>query len=337
SKNPDRKSTIIGIGFVKQVYTSLKESQQSITFREFLKRALAEFKNGNFDILTVNPKAIPTEHLHQIKDVLLTRPKLNYQFEKLLSLLSNANEENRQKCFELLSSIYLDGSISEKSQKFERSKWGLQQLERCALIRPVQGADVKWVVGKEMLEVNKEIIEKYGVSMEDYLVPVFIGSSVSRKKVIEVPEIEVLNTILQDKIPQNIELMMKETIRLHKHLEEIDRTHTIDIVPAELVQKCVMSLSSLTKTFLLSQNIVQLQNDDLEVLTFWSDYDFGYLPPDVIEFTNQVIEHSQSLDIHKANYIFGLYKDAFRSLAEFVKDQHEKDRIFSITYADLTK
>ncbi len=337
SKNPDKKSSIIGIGFVKQVYSSLKEGQQSITFREFLKRALAEFKNGNFDILTVNPKAIPTEHLHQIKDVLLTRPKLNYQFEKLLSLLSNANEENKQKCFELLSSIYLDGSISEKSQKFERSKWALQQLERCALIRPVQGAEVKWVIGKEMLETNKDIIEKYGVSMEDYLVPLFVGSPISKKKVVEIPENEVLNSLLQDKLAQNIELMIKETVRLHKHLADIDRTHSIDIVPAELVQKCVMSLSSLTKAFLLSQNIMQLQNDDLEVLMFWNDYDFGYLPPDVIEFTNQVIEHKQSLDIHKANYIFGLYKDAFRSLADFVKEQHEKDKIFSIMYADLTK
>lgn len=332
SKNQDKKN-IIGPGFVKQVYESLKSSQQTITFREFIKSALAEFKNGNFDILTVNPNAIPTPQLHAIKDILLTRPKLNYQFEKLLSLLSNANAENRQRCFGLLGSIHLDGSLSEKSQKFERNRWALQQLERCGLIRPVQGAETKWVVGKEMLEANKEILDRYAVSMEDYLIPIFVGSLVSRKS-IETPEIEVLNSLVQEKIPDEAKSMITEAVRLHGQLAEIDRTHRIDIVPKELVERCVLSLSYLTKAFFICESIPNQANDDLEELILWND--FWYQLPSVTEFTNQVIENKNSPDITQANYIFSLYKEAFESLADFLKAQNEKDRLFMITYRDLT-
>jgi hypothetical protein len=90
-------------------------------------------------------------------------------------------------------------------------------------------------------------------------------------------------------------------MRTHRFLSEIDSTYSIDIVPSELVEKCVTSLSLLTKYFLVASNLNRNSKDDLDVLRFWRE--FWYQPPSVIELFNQVIENQQSLDMSKSTYL----------------------------------
>jgi hypothetical protein len=98
--------------------------------------------------------------------------------------------------------------------------------------------------------------------------------------------------------------LLNECIRTHRFLSEIDSTHSIDIPPSELVQKCIMSLSLLTKYFLVASDVKNNSENDLEVLRFWRE--FWYQPPSVIEFFNQMTENQQSLDISRTTYLVSI-------------------------------
>lgn len=255
SKNEDKKN-IIGHAFVKQIYETLKRNNVTITFREFLRRTLDEFRNGNFDsVLTVNPKAIPTNTVHEIRDILYEKPKLSYKFDQLLTLIGEAQAENKQKCFELLGNIYLEKGVYENSPQGDRNLWAFQQLERSGLINYITDQKgIKWVVNKDLVEVNRDIVSKHGVSMEDYLVPAFVGNPVYRKRDLQSPELEVLEEFAKTRNKPIEEQLLKEAIKLYKPLLAIERAHTINIVPIELQQKCIQSLSSITHAFAAIQN-----------------------------------------------------------------------------------
>lgn len=334
SKNEDKKN-IIGRAFVRQIYESLKRNNVTVTFREFLRKALEEFRNSNFDnVLTVNPRAIPTNTVHEIRNMLYEKPKLSYQFDQLLTLIADSQPENKQKCFELLGSIYLDKGIYENSPQGDRNLWAFQQLERSGLIHYMhESTGVRWVISKDLQEGNRDALNKYHVSMEDYLVPAFIGNPIYRKRKLQSPELEVLDFLAKRKQGDE-QQMINETIKIYKPLLAIDQAHTINIVPVELVDKCTQSLSLLTRTFALVQNTKLLPSDDAKALHLWKK--FWHKPASMIEFINQV-ENKESLDINRANFIFGLYKESFTDIVMFMKDQEEKDRIFSISYHDLTE
>lgn len=335
SKNQDKKN-IIGPIFVKTIYESLKKGGQVVTFRAFLRQAIDEFMNRNFDrVLTVNPKAISSEKLLEIRKIITNVPKLSIQFEQLLSLISNVHDENRQKCFEILGTTFLEGGIYENSPQAERNFWALQQIERSGLINYISDSKgMKWVINKDLKEVNRKIIDRDGVSMEDYLVPVFIGTPIIKKRRLKSPQLEILESILKHTNKPAEQQMLKDAIQSYKPLLVIDTTHSIDILPNELVNNCLQSMSSLTRIFMLMEKIPPIDGNDLDVLYFWKK--FWYKPSSLIEFITEV-ENKDSRDINRANFIFGLYKEAFSNTVTFLNSQLEKDVMFSISYQDLTK
>lgn len=334
SKNQDKKN-IIGKAFVKQIYETLKKNNISITFREFLKWALDEFRNSNFDrVLSVNPRAIPTDTLHEIHNEIYENPKLAYQFDSLFLLFVNAQQENKQKCFEILGNIFLDHGILESSPQAERNSWAFEQLIRSGLIHYVEeGKDVKWFVNKDLIDINKQIINKYNFSMEDYLIPSFLGKSILKKKNHRNLELEILETLAKGRNKSNEQQIINEVIKSYKPLIDIESSHALTIVPKEIVEKCIRSLSSLTSAFILLENTSPLEGDDLTIINFWKE--FWYKPSSMIEFINQ-IERKDDLDVNSANFILGLHKEAFIEIVTFLQDQDTKDKIFSIAYKNLT-
>lgn len=335
SKNQDKKN-IIGPIFVKTIYENLKKGGLVVTFRDFLRQAIDEFMKGNFDrVLTVNPRAISSEKLLEIRKTITNVPRLSIQFEQLLSRISNVQDENRQKCFEILGTTFLEGGINENSPQAERNFWALQQIERSGLINFISDSTgMKWVINKDLKEINRKIIDRDGVSMEDYLVPVFIGTPIIKKRRLKSPQLEILESILKHTNKPEEQQILRDTIQFYKPLLSIDTTHSIDILPNELVNNCLQSLSSLTRAFMLVEKFSPIEGIDMDVIYFWKT--FWYKPSSLIEFINE-IENKESADINRANYIFGLYKEAFSNTVTFLNSQIEKNRIFSISYQDLTK
>lgn len=334
SKNQNKKN-IIGPAFVKEIYENLKKNNLAITFREFIKKALVEFRNNNFDrVLTVNPKAISTHVLHDIHNIIYENPKLSYQFDTLLNNIAGTHQENRQKCFEILGNIFLENGVLESSPQADRSLWAFQQLMQIGLIHYLEEEnDVRWLVNKDLIQTNKRIIDKYNLSMEDYLIPAFLGRLIVKQKSFQSPELEKLESVLKHRTNPDEKRILQEVIKNYKPLLAIEASHKFSFEPKELVEKCLQSLSSLTSAFLQFQNIVPREGDYLDIINFWKN--FWYNTPTIIEFINQ-IETVDDVDVNRANFIFGIYIEAFSEIISFLKSQEEKNRIFAIPYRNLT-
>jgi hypothetical protein len=332
AKNPVRKN-IVGNSFIIQVYEQLKNQNLPVTFRNFIRKTLDEFEKKNFDILTVNPRAISKANLQSIKDIILENPNLYYKFDKLLSFRGKFHLENFRKCFDFLGVIYLEDGILEDSEQASRNYWVLQQLERCGLINYYFQYDkLKWHINNELLEKNQEIVSKYGVSLEDYLIPIFIDPNIQVSQKIDIKEIKILQELLQIVKDDHQKFLVKDTISLCNKLIEIDKTHRIDIPPIDLVQLCIRSLANITRIF---PNLERIEsNKDNEVLNFWRE--FWLKPESVIEFLNQTVDHNKDMEISHSSYIFSLYKEAFESILNFIKQEYEKNNIISISYAGLS-
>ena len=105
---------------------------------------------------------------------------------------------------------------------------------------------IKWVVSRDLIEVNKEIVSKFNLSMEEYLIPVFSGKEITKKpKFTQGLEFETLEELLRYKNNDGEKQLIKEAIKIHRNLQDIDRSPTLDINPSELVDQCIISLSSL--------------------------------------------------------------------------------------------
>ena len=334
SKNKDKKN-IIGRSFVDGVYKKMEERHVVITFREFVKIAIEEFNKGNFDVvLTVNPRAISSKNIESIKEMIQNTPKLNYQFEHLFERIANKNIENRSACFDILGTIYLEHGIYENSPQFERNQWAIQQLSRSGLIHYWDGdEDLKWLINNNFINFNKNIIDQFGVSMEDYLIPAFVGPCVYQLPQNKSKEYDTLNKIYEKLTDNTEKLLMKDTMDYCEKIFQVSNERVINATTQELTDLCIQSLSTFTKTFAYMMNISLSSTNDLQILSFWQK--FWYTPKSLDEFINQ-IDTDVEFDIYNAYNILGLHNEIFPSLVEFLESQLRKNELYIIDYTKLT-
>ena len=334
SINPDKKN-IIGRAFVKEIYDDLKNNNKTITFRTFLQKSIDEFRMGNFDrVVTINPRAINKDIIKDIKSIIKNSSKLSTQIDQLFSLIQNVHEENKQKCFEFLGTIYLEKKFHEQESSGDRNVWVLKQLRQSGLI--INFKDEKgvfWSISRELRTVNQEIIDKYNVSMEEYLVPTYFSTIVTRKRIISSPELKDLTEILKNRNDNNDKLIIQKVIADYEPFLEIYENKVINISPNDLVEKCLTILASITNAFMFLQSIPKINGSNLQIISFWKN--FWYKPSLMIEFIDQ-IESNREIDASVANYIFSICRDAISETISFLKDQIEKDRIFELSYNNLT-
>ena len=334
SINPEKKN-IIGNAFVKEVYDELRKNKKTITFRTFLQKALDEFKRGNFDkVVTINPNAIPIGIIEDIKNIIKKSSKLNSQFEMLRSLIQNNNEESQQSCYELLGTLYLEKKIYESTSIWERNQWRIEKLRQSGLIINHEDEEgIYWSITKEIRTVNQEIIDKHGISMEEYLIRVFFINTVRKRNKINHPELQELKKIEKTRIIESHKKIIQYAIKDYERFLDINENQIIDIAPNDIVNNCITVMSSLTRAFMFLNGIPKIIGNDIEVLSFWTT--FWKKPSSTIEFIDN-IESNKKLDATVANYIFGICREAIQVTISFMKDQIEKDRIFRLSYVNLT-
>ena len=115
--------------------------------------------NKNYDILTVNPKAIPQSTLSVLKQLILSQSTLYHKFEDLLERLRKRNPVNLQNCLSLLGIVFLERGIVEDSEQFQRNLWALQQLKRSGLISYLDlNCTSVWNVSKDLRDMNDQIM-----------------------------------------------------------------------------------------------------------------------------------------------------------------------------------
>jgi len=331
------RTDIVNKSFVSEIYNELKKNNAEITFRTFLQKALEQFRMKNFDkVVSINPKAINTEIIEKIRLVIQNSSKLKSQFESLQSLIQNNNEENQQNCFGILGAIYLQKKVYENSTIFDRNKWAFNHLRNSGLIMNYQDESnsTYWSITREIRLVNEEILRKYNVSMEEFLIRVFFTDAVKKNRKIHYPEINELKQIEKNVSNIDHKKIIENTIQECKKFYDIDENLILDISPNDLVNKCVDVLSAITRAFMYINGISKIDMDNSKSLLFWKG--FWKKPSVIIEFIDNAVEGSPSKDATAANFIFGLCKDAIPELISFMSEQAEKNRVFALSYNNLS-
>lgn len=229
--------------------------------------------------------------------------------------------------------IYIENGIEENSDKAQRYEWHLQQLYKSGLLDCTYTDNiVRWYISKELFEFNKQILLEYDISLDNYLIPLFIEEKTKKKEIKhEYPQSNILTAIIKN--GSDIEKQfVRDTISTDRKLQNIEQ-HYDQVTPQELIQLCVRTLAHLTKLYLAVCNLKSYSKKDSDILKFWKTS--WYSPPSLIELVNQLNE-GEFNDITKANFILGLYRESFDVLTSFINDEFERNYVIRFDLADLT-
>jgi hypothetical protein len=327
----------INIDFVKKIYRSLQNNNEPITFRSFIKATLAEFEKGNFDILTADPIHVSDQTLSEIRELFLANDTLKSRFETLFNGIQQP--ENKRKTLESLIEIYLRKGISEFEDSLRGNLFNFQRLSKTGLIQKTRlDSQLKWTVCKELTDTNKHIFETYNLSLEDYLIKLFISNVNAKSNSEKGPSEDfiLLDSLLNHLYNKEALALVRASRDVHEKAADLMETIERDTQSTEIVDDCVLSLSLLTKAL---ARFLGIQVEIIDNRAFLSDFwrDFWFYPSEISEFLNQA---AMLKDIKKGVrvwYSCVIYRDAYFSLLNFFQQEIDKSRYIMIPVSGLTK
>jgi len=303
-----------------------------------MREVLDEFEAGHFVALHANPIKISVATLEKIKSILQKDPGLKRQLNKLIYGSRKMKSEHKRHCLELLISVYLGRRLQESEIREHEAPF-LQRLVQTGLITKVIEADeLAWSVSKELHEANKEVIRQYGLSLEDYLLKIYLAEFQKAKRKPERAlyneEIQLLDVMISRMKPGLTRSHLDNARSLHLTIiESGDKYLNVKEEIAKTVRRCTESLARLTKAYMAYERLpAKARIGDTEVLSFWKD--FWWSPEIIQQFmraSTSGIEDGRRVVPH----IVSLYREAFPQILNYFRDEHEKSRQFHIPLIDL--
>ena len=335
AKNPDNPRQIERM-FLGKIYKKLQYVGQDITFRRVMREVINEFEAGHFEPLSVDPIRIPVSTLDKIKKALETNRILRGKFYKLIYGSRHLKASQKRRCLELLVNVYLQNGLLE-SEIREADAPFLQQLARVGLIVKVEVKDrLIWRITQPLWYLNKQIVQHYNLSLEDYLLKIYYAELPKAKRKVKLlgPEVEYLDALLASMKQDLIRNLLSEARRLHVSIIETgDKYLNTEEDSADIIEKCAKSLARLTKAYQIYEKLpTNIEVSDLDVLAFWKD--FWWSPEVILQFA-RACRSGQEDKRRAAPHIVSLYREAFPQIFGFFKDEYEKSRQFHIPLMDL--
>lgn len=335
AKNPDNPRQF-PIEFVEKIYKKLQYAGQDITFRRVMREVINEFEAGHFDALSVNPIKIPVTTLDAIKSALEKNLILRGRLFKLIYGSKHLKPPQKRRCLELLVNVYLRNGLAE-SEIREADAPFLQQLHRVGLIVKVGIEDkLVWRISQDLWYLNKQMTERYNLSLEDYLLKIYYAELPEAKRKVKRlgPEIEYLDTVLSSMKQDLVRDLLGQARELHLMIVESgDRYLSVEEDPTLIINKCAESLAKLTKAYQVYERLpVSTEVSNLDTLTFWKD--FWWSPEIIQQFVRACtsdLEDKRRAGLH----IVSLYREAFPQVFSFFKDEYEKSRQFHVSLVNL--
>lgn len=335
AKNPDNPRQFPR-AFVEKIYKKLQYAGQDITFRRIMREVINEFEAGHFDALSVDPIKIPVSTLDAIKSALEENLILRRRLFKLIYGSKHLKPSQKRRCLELLVSVYLQNGLIE-SEIREADAPFLQQLHRAGLIVKVGVQDkLVWRISQDLWYLNKQMIERYNLSFEDYLLKIYYAELPEAKRKVKRlgPEIEYLDAILSSMKQDLVRDLLEQARGLHLMIiESGDRYLSIEEDSTFIINKCTESLARLTKAYQVYEKLpVKTEVSDLGALAFWKDF---WWSPEIIQQFVRACTSELEDKKRAASHIVSLYREAFPQIFGFFKDEYEKSRQFHIALVNL--
>lgn len=168
----------------------------NIGFRPYIQEAIQMFEQKQFDILSVNITMDDPQVSQEIKSKLEANSDFAESLHKLIFGGGIQKQPVRERTLRVLCEIYLRKGVTEDEDFFNSQKFYFKRLREASLIqkfdREADGQHtLAWNVNPLVAKLNKQIIDEFQLSMEDYLVPIYSTSiqAVTAKK--ELTKVEV--------------------------------------------------------------------------------------------------------------------------------------------------
>ena len=334
AKNPDNPRQI-DRAFTEKIYKKLQYAGQDITFRRVMREVINEFEAGHFEALSIDPIRIPVSTLQKIKAALEKNRIIRSKFFKLIYGSKHLKASQKRRCLELLIRVYLQNGLLESEIRETEAPF-LQQLARVGLIVKVESEDkLAWKISQEIWYCNKQIIQRYGLSLEDYLLKIYYAEPPRLRRKVKLlgPEVEYLDNLLSSMRRCLTRNFLSDARELHVMIVESgDNYLNIEEKSADIIRRCIESLAKLTKAYKTYEKLpVKVRVSDIEVLDFWKDF---WWSPEAI---HQFIRACTEIDDNRraAPHIVSLYREAFPQIFNFFRDEYEKSRQFHIPLSHL--
>lgn len=320
--------------FIERIIKSIEFSEQPVTFRTILQYVRDEFDQGRFTGLTVDPNKILSSTLGDMRQHIENNPEVRSQFYRFLNNHSkHLTNEERNYCFKKLIEIHLSGGLSD-SEIAAADAYYLRLLNMATLIiKTNKDGNLVWRVSYSLAACNNEIERKFGVSLEDYLMPLF-GSDLNEK-----PQIAVIRKEVEE---MDRMLRTLEAGQSHDHLSLARRLHSEVLANkedclrderrfGEIVKLCSKSITAITAAYVTWERIPIKIVDDTDVLVFWKDF---WFTPNALEVYFRVVNGNEEKRkmVHQA---VSFYLDAFPEIFGFFQKQHTKSKQIRIPLSDL--
>jgi len=175
SLNPE-KELAVKEEFLQTVFkqVSAEIGRTNIGFRPYIQEAVKYFQERKFDILSIDFTELDESTTEAIKQTLEAHNDFKRSIDKLVFGGRIKKKEVREITLKVLCETYLRKGVSENEDIFNDNKFSFKQLRKCGLIQKCdRKGKLVWGASPFLEELNKKVIEKFSLSMEDYLVPIY--------------------------------------------------------------------------------------------------------------------------------------------------------------------
>jgi hypothetical protein len=334
ARNPDNPRQLER-SFVEKIYKGLQYNRQEITFRRVMRELINEFEASHFDALSANPIKIPIKVLDEIKSVLEQDYAVRKQINKLLYGTKGLKPAQKRQCLEVLVSIYERKSLPESEIREQEAPF-LQQLARAGLIRKVDEGRLVWRVSKELLAVNNQIIRRHNLSLEDYLLRIYLAEFQTDRRKLKPrsEEIQNLDAMLSRMKRDLVHEQLQATRNLHNEIVESGYKYLDSEEEATaLMKKCKSSLAKLTIAYQTYERTqTQIGADDLQILAFWKDF---WWSPEVIQQFIRAVTQEDEDKRRLVAHVVSIYREAFPMIFNFFSEEYDKSQQLHIPLVGL--
>lgn len=254
STNPE-KDISIKDDFYKMIFRKLEASHFAVAkgFRLYIDEVISHFKQKRFDILSVNFAELDSGKKEEIRKILETNGQFKVGINKLIFGKSIQKKQNRELTLKIICNIYQNNGIAESEDIFKDFVFHFNMLKNAGLISKYDRNGILiWNLSPFLLDLNKKIITKFNLSLEDYLVPIYSSTPTKSPEVgIDVFDpLEAYSKSIEDwekQVDAPVLLLLKASFESYKKviypiisdLEHFNRDQLPDVAS---VSNCVWTL-----------------------------------------------------------------------------------------------
>ena len=340
--NPE-KCNAINIDFIKKIYRKTLHEGSFRGYRTFIRSIIDEFRRGNFDILETQIE-IESGALKSIRKVIEENGLLKKAFNRFIFGSKIEHEVNRERGLECLIRTYLSQGITEDDPFFKDNVFHFKKLEKVGLIQKskIDETHFKWRISEDLYTSNKKVLKQFNLSLEDYLVKLYIKTPTRReKKTLRTEETEGINRFLKeyaDLLGSSVADLIKSSFEIYDEISEIDQSKFPPLF--NFIVECKKSLAYLSKAIFTHEKIVKIPEKDEDVLKLWETH--WVSPNGVAHFLNQVTHYASDTPSNKINEVIATirvdFKEGYAELLKILKEQIEIDKkVFPMPLGDLSR